>query len=50
MALMNDQRALAIAFRVKAEDDATHLLPVCSLFICVEQAEIGGEVPFVVRR
>jgi hypothetical protein len=50
MALMNEQRTLALAFWVKAKDDADNLAPVCSFLIGVEQAEVGREVPFVVRR
>ncbi len=48
MTVMNGPRARAISLRIKSEQDARHLGPVCSLLRGIEQANIKCKVLTVV--
>ena len=47
-AVVHNSGTLGLPIRIKAEDDLDCLFPVRALFVRVEQAQIGGEVPLVI--
>ena len=48
VAVVGDAGALGLPIRIEAEDDLDCLFPVRALFVRVEQAQIGGEMPLVI--
>jgi len=48
VAVVDEAGALGLPIRIEAEDDLDCLFPVRALFVRVEQAQIGGEMPRVV--
>src|SRR5271166_4839523 len=49
VAVVDEVGALGLPIRIEAEDGLDCLFPVRALFIRVEQAQIGGEMPLVIR-
>ena len=48
VAVVDEAGALGLPIRIEAEDDLDRLFPVRALFVRVEQAQIGNEVPLVI--
>src|SRR5271166_467311 len=48
VAVVDEAGALGLPIRIEAEDDLDCFFPVRALFVCVEQAQIGGEMPLVI--
>ena len=48
VAVVDEAGALGLPIWIEAEDDLDRLFPVRALFVRVEQAQIGGEVPLVI--
>jgi hypothetical protein len=48
VAVVHNTCTLGLPFWIEVEDDLDGLFPVRALFVRVEQAQIGGEVPLVI--
>jgi hypothetical protein len=48
VAVVDEAGALGLPIRIEAEDDLDCLFPVRALFVRVEQAQIGDEMPLVI--
>ena len=48
VAVVHNACTLGLPIRIEVEDDLDCLFPVRALFVRVEQAQIGGEMPLVI--